>query len=195
MADKDITEREIIAEKLPGTALLICLFHTLRSFQREITSDKLGISQAERNLSLELLQKMAYSQTVQDYEIHVDQLRHSAPRAVIEYFERNWHPIRCQWVQGLKNNHCHYMNTTNNRLESINQKLKAVINRYSPMTTFLIKCVWSLKIEREHRALDVTVKRPIINFDDQDLSQYATTLTPFAFQYVKKQFHLIDKVN
>ena len=41
MADKDITERDIITEKLPGRGLLICFFHTLRRFRREITVDKL----------------------------------------------------------------------------------------------------------------------------------------------------------
>ena len=36
MADKDMNERSIITEKLPSASLLICLFHTLRTFRREI---------------------------------------------------------------------------------------------------------------------------------------------------------------
>ena len=44
MTDKDITEREVIYEKFPGKPLLICLFHTLRSFRREVTTDKLGVA-------------------------------------------------------------------------------------------------------------------------------------------------------
>ena len=145
---------------------------------------------AKATLNLSILHK-------QSYESQFVQLRQSVPCAVFDYVERNWHPIRSQWVEGLKNAHCHYMNTTNNRLESINQKLKAVVSRYSPMTTFfsdLMKCVWSLKIEREHRALDVTVKRSIMNFEDQGLRSYQASLTPFAFQYVEQQFGLSDKV-
>ena len=41
---KDMTERNVIKEQLPQANLLICLFHTLRSFRREVSCDKLGIS-------------------------------------------------------------------------------------------------------------------------------------------------------
>lgn len=37
MADKDMVERDIIAEKIPSAALMICLFHTLETFRREIS--------------------------------------------------------------------------------------------------------------------------------------------------------------
>ena len=40
MADKDMTEREVLAEKTPNAALMICLFHTLRTFCHEITTEK-----------------------------------------------------------------------------------------------------------------------------------------------------------
>ena len=48
MADKNMTERSAFAEKIPGAALMICLFHILRTFCREITSDKMGINAAQR---------------------------------------------------------------------------------------------------------------------------------------------------
>ena len=53
MADKDIGERDSI-KSFPDACVLICLFHTLRSFQREISSSKLGISAGKRALCLEL---------------------------------------------------------------------------------------------------------------------------------------------
>ena len=40
MADKDISEREILKGSFPQADILICLFHTLRSFRREITCEK-----------------------------------------------------------------------------------------------------------------------------------------------------------
>ena len=39
LTDKDMTEREVLAEKIPNAALMICLFHTLRTFHREITTE------------------------------------------------------------------------------------------------------------------------------------------------------------
>ena len=37
MSDKDMTARDLFKEKFPNSSLLICLFHSLKSFGREIT--------------------------------------------------------------------------------------------------------------------------------------------------------------
>ena len=39
MADKDMTERDVFAAAFPNSELLICLYHTFRSFRREIAVD------------------------------------------------------------------------------------------------------------------------------------------------------------
>ena len=56
MADKDMTQRQVIKEELPQAGLLICLFHTMRTFRREVTTEKMGISNDERIQALEILQ-------------------------------------------------------------------------------------------------------------------------------------------
>ena len=56
MADNDMTERQVITEELPQAGLLICLFHTMRTFRREVTTEKMGISNDERIQALEILQ-------------------------------------------------------------------------------------------------------------------------------------------
>ena len=67
MADKDIGERDVIKQHLPNAAVLICLFHTLRSLQREIMCEKMGISSGQRCLCLEIVQKMAYTTAESQY--------------------------------------------------------------------------------------------------------------------------------
>ena len=42
-----------------------------------------------------------------------------------------------QWVEGLKHDSCHHLNSTNNRLEAINQKIKSVMSKNSSVVTFL----------------------------------------------------------
>ena len=49
MADKDLTEREAFAAAFPNSELLIRLYHTFCTFQREITVDELDIMSGERN--------------------------------------------------------------------------------------------------------------------------------------------------
>ena len=61
MPDKDFIERDALTSQFPDSSILICLFHVLRTFRREITCDKLGITSAERVLALEIMLKMAYA--------------------------------------------------------------------------------------------------------------------------------------
>eukprot|EP00118_Oscarella_pearsei_P023727 m.287597 g.287597 ORF g.287597 m.287597 type:complete len:453 (+) comp40703_c0_seq36:596-1954(+) len=197
MTDKDITERDVIYDKLPGKQLLICLFHTLRTFRREVTQDKLGISQGERLQALETLQKLAYSQSGDEYGQWLEQLRLTTPATVVDYFMKNWHPIRSQWVEGMKTSHVNFFTSTNNRLESINHKLKAVIERYSPLPVFfsdLMKCIWSLQSERKYRATNLIVTVPTVVPANESIKEYQKALTPFAYNYVKKQFDLMKRV-
>ena len=56
MTDKDITEREVLAEKMSNAVSMICLFHTLRILRREIANyRKMGISAAQRITVLEIM--------------------------------------------------------------------------------------------------------------------------------------------
>ena len=197
MSDKDMTERDVLIEHLPNAKLLICLFHTLRSMRREISSEKLGISQAERMMCLEILNKMAYTQDDDEYARLHEQLQQCAPRPVLEYFNSNWHDIREQWVDGLKNANCNFMNRTNNRVESINQKLKMVVTRYSGITKFfqdLMKCLLSMATERGRRAIEATVKRQVSSSSNPILNQYMALLTPYAFEFLKSQLTFSQKV-
>ena len=52
MSDKDFNERAVFRRQFPTAALHICLFHTLRSFRREVTTEKLGIRPGERDHAL-----------------------------------------------------------------------------------------------------------------------------------------------
>ena len=198
MTDKDMTERDVIKQQLPQAGLVICLSHTLRTMRREISCEKLGISQSERFMSLELVSKMAYARSEEAYLQIYNEFNQCVPKGVLDYFNENWHTIRNEWVDGLKNLQCNFMNRTNNRLESINGKLKAVITKYSGMVQFfndLMQCINSLKLERNHRALQVVMKRRVSTFDTESaLGKYMAFLTPFAFDYIKEQFKLSEKV-
>lgn len=198
MADKDFIERDAFKAEFPDASILICLFHVLRTFRREITSDKLGITSAERSLVLEIIQKMAFARTALEYdELHQD-LVGANLRSVSDYFNTNWHPIREQWVDGLKNENVTFQNRTNNRIESINQKLKSVITKYSSLPQFfsqLLVAVDSLRVERDHRALSVFQKVRVTPFKpDSPEYSYMQILTPYALGYVVKQLDLAHKV-
>ena len=83
MADKDIGERDILKQSLPNASVLICLFHTLRSFRREVTCEKMGITPGQRTLCLDLVQRMAYASSEAQYISLYDQFQKDVPKQVV----------------------------------------------------------------------------------------------------------------
>ena len=114
----------------------ICLFHALRSFRREVTCDKLGIRPGERDHSLEVITQLAYSHSEDEYDDHYANLLESAPKSVINYYNANWHEIRHEWVECFKSVCVTLGERTNNRLESINSKVKSVCSKFVSLQRF-----------------------------------------------------------
>jgi len=73
---------------------------------------------------------MAYSTNEEEYTKNYEFLQHTGIQPVVDYTEDSWHPIKEEWEIGLKQS-VHFNNNTTNQLESINQKLKQVISKFS----------------------------------------------------------------
>ena len=58
-----LTDRDFVEKAEP----LLCFFHILQSFRREITFEKMGLCSCKRGHVLELCQKPAYSKSEADY--------------------------------------------------------------------------------------------------------------------------------
>ena len=198
MADKDMDERNVIKEAFPSASMLICLFHVLRTFRREISCEKLGITSGQRVCSLELLQKMAYASSEKEYQALYDELQEALPPQVIEYFDTNWHDIHEEWVLHGKAKSGSFLNSTNNRLESINAKLKQVIKRHSSLKDFitsLFTIIQSLRLERDHKAATMVQKVKVCAFEKgSPEAKYYEVLTSYASTFVTKQLNLAKRL-
>ena len=88
-------------------------------------------------LFLDLLQKLAYtySKSEEVYESNRKQLNDTGFTRVAEYFESNWHPIWHEWVACFITSF-NFNTRTNNRFESINQKINRVCSAFSDLQTF-----------------------------------------------------------
>ncbi|XP_050055993.1 uncharacterized protein LOC126549742 isoform X4 [Aphis gossypii] len=196
MTDKDMTERQVIKEIFPNVSLAICLFHVLRTFNREITCEKQNISPELRDQLKQIFEKMCYAQSEDDYNSLCQHLESKAPKSVFEYFLKNWHQIRHEWVTGLTFHNGNMLNNTNNRLESFNGKLKSVIPVFTNIDDFvdklfiLLKC---LRLERDRNAVNMVQKLPLVKTRHPDLSKYFSLLTPYSFMLVEKQFEAKSK--
>ncbi|CAH1738143.1 unnamed protein product [Aphis gossypii] len=191
ITDKDMKERNVIKQVFPNAALTICLFHTLKTFNREITCDKRNITPNERDTAKEIIQNIIYCKSELEYDKLYKHLKTVAPETVIEYYNKNWHGIRDEWVIGMTYMTGNFMNKTNNRLESFNGKLKSVISCFSTLEDFVeklfivLKCV---RLERDKNAVKLVQKHPIQTTQTPELHNYYDLLTPYAFNFLKKQF-------
>ena len=114
MSDKDFVEREAFKDCFKNASLLICVYRTSRSFRREVTCEKMGITSAQRLHTLEILQKIAYSKNDAEYAQNVELLQKTKFKSVADYCYENWHPIKEQWVLCYKDLFPNLGKTANN---------------------------------------------------------------------------------
>jgi zinc finger SWIM domain-containing protein 3 len=104
------------------------LFHTLQIFNREVSIRKLGLSNKDCEVAKEYVHKLAYSRSedsmIQDTTY--SQMKDNVHSDVIDYFQKNWEPMKAQWVLYLTFNNICFLNKTNNKVENINRKLKSI---------------------------------------------------------------------
>lgn len=74
----------------------------------------MGITPSNRDSCLEILQKMVFAKSEEEYNKLYDDLNLLASKSVLDYFNSQWHPIRDEWTLGVKLNFGTFMNTTNN---------------------------------------------------------------------------------
>ena len=199
MSDKDFTERDAFSCCFPNASLIICLYHTVRSFRRKIVCDKLGISSAERLHALEILQAMATSRSASEYDKHLTSLKNTNMQSIIDYVLENWDPIKEQWVAYYKDKSFNRGETTNNRLESTFAKIKSVCSRYASLMQFFTELFAVLKCfreERHHHYLMAIFRRDTEFFNiDKENQLFYNHLTPYAFDFVAKQLDLSTSVH
>lgn len=131
MSDKDSSERGAISTVFPKVKLQICRFYSMQIFQWYINFQ--GLLKIVKTECFKFFLEFIYC-----LRTLYRQFCRSVPVCVVQYFNKNWHEIRHQWtVFGMNNEN--YGNLTNNRLESLNQKLRNVMEKNNTLLQFLEK--------------------------------------------------------
>ena len=183
---------------LPHVKVLICLYHTLRTFIKEITMDKMSINNAQKTTCLELIQQMTHTEPDVEYNTLHDAFCQAAPPEVKAYFDKNWNPIKEEWVTGFKFSTGNFSNSTNNRLESLNGKLKQVVPKFSSLEHFIEQFFVILPVLRNERCYKAVVSyqnvRVVPHGPDSPKAAYTTFLSSYASSFVLQQIELSETV-
>lgn len=198
IGDKDFADRKVFEEKFPSAKIQICLFHALRTFKREVPL-KLGeLNTTLKKHVLEIFTDLAYSESEETYNIHYSKLISLNVQDLTEYYEKNWHSIKDEWVLYEQNRHFIIKNRTTNRLESLNQKLKSVVARYCTLGKFfhdIIISVVSTNVERDHKAITMVEKMPINSQHvDEVEKKIRNHLTAYSANHVCSEYHKSSKM-
>ena len=137
---------------------------------------------------------MAYAKNDAEYDGIYNQFVTTAPVQVKTYFNENWHPIKEEWVMGFKFSTGNFLNATNNRLESINGKLKQVITKYSSLEFFIEQFSIILPVLRSERTYKAVYSYQKVKVVPHALNspeaQYSQLLTSYATSFTLQQLVL-----
>ena len=195
LTDKDMSERNVSGKAMPQANLQLCMFHVPRNCRREVSVEKLGISVGEKIRALEILQDIVYSKSDEQYKLHYNKLCNDCSNAVISYY--NWHNIRKEWVDGLKDG-VNLGNRTNNRIESINDKVKSVFKHHSTLPEFaenFLIALKSLRTERDLKTVGMFQKKAVAPYPKESPEyKYRELVTPYAWSFILKQLMQMSEV-
>ncbi|KAI5754201.1 hypothetical protein M8J77_006720 [Diaphorina citri] len=196
--DKDFKERKSLQEELPHVSLKLCMFHTLRTFNRQITTEKMSINSETRKRVLRILQKMIYASNEEMYEQYYNQLLQLNLTKLSEYFNKNWHSIKEEWVVGLMKQEYTLNIVTTNHLECLNQKIKEVVTRNSPIIQFfkdLVTLLDSIYDEAKVKSIQMYTKKSTGPTNGSIEEKYSNLLTPFAYGIIINELSEIQNVD
>ena len=122
VVDKDFTEWKVLKEEFPDAKLLFCQWHVMKAmFKKMVDCD---VEKCERDNMRGLLRQLVYSKSAEEYEDTKKEVYSRSNKQFQTYFESQWDGCQEMWVTFKRDYNAHLGNTTNNRLESHNQKLK-----------------------------------------------------------------------
>ena len=89
----------------------------------------LDVPKDSRDEVSQLIRTIVHAKSEAEYERMRQELLDVTNQAFKQYFLNNWDSCREKWVTYLRDENVHFANTTNNRLECHNHKLKDVTTR------------------------------------------------------------------
>ena len=90
-----------------------------------------GVEKSKRDECRQLLRHLVHAKSQGDYQHYLKELFAITDDDFHDYFKENWEDCKPMWVTYERDQYLHFANTTNNRLECHNQKLKDLTSKSS----------------------------------------------------------------
>lgn len=190
LTSKELKHRHVYRSCFPDASLHICRLHVVEEMKKDISAGKMCVSAMEKLGVVTLLDRMAHAVSADCYDDIYDELQNTGLSKVMNYFNQKWHPLREEWVSGLKTS-VHFCNETLHRLDVLFDKVKDAVKKSSPLPHFcqdLQKVLQVLQKETDARiAAEIANKSGHVYEPNSVEHQFASFLTPYAFSEVLSQ--------
>lgn len=158
----------------------------------------MDVPKEQRDLARECIRKVVHSSTEDEYNNAKEDLSDATNTSFIGYFTNNWDNYKEQWVSFLRDQYLHFANTTNNRLECHNQKLKDVTSRSMSLSEMfknvLLFCRTNTS-EYSHKSFVEEFTSLSSAYDDvPGVSEITSSCTAYAAERIIEQLNVSRKI-
>ena len=130
--DKDFTEYKVLKDEFPNAVILYCQWHVIKALFKCLYD--CDVNKSDHDECCHIIRFLVYSSNQDEYERWRQELFDSTNEEFRKAFLSNWDGCKSMWVTFERDQAVHFAHTTNNRLESHNQKLKDVTSRSSSLS-------------------------------------------------------------
>ncbi len=194
--DKDFTELQTLQQEFPRAKVLFCQFHVIKYLFKQLA--ELDIAKENREEARELIRRLVHACSETEYTDLKGELLQVCNDAFKQYFTKCWDTCKVQWVSFLRDEYLHLANTTNNRLECHNQKLKDVTSRSMSLSEMFANVLLFCRTnaaEYSHKSFtEEFTSRNTENDDISGVREITSTCTAYAADRVVEQLKLSQTI-
>ena len=195
--DKDFTEYKVLKEEFPNAIVLYCQWHVIKALFKCLSD--YDVNKGDRDECRQLIRSLVFSSSQSEYERWKQELFDSTNEDFREAFVNNWDSCKSMWVTFERDEAIHFANTTNNRLDSHNQKLKDVTSRSSSLSEMfqnVLLYVRTAESETSHTSFtEEFTSRSTVDSDIPGVSEIQSVCTKYAADMIVNQLKVAKSVD
>ena len=186
----------MLKDEFPDATVLFCQWHVVKAMFKKVVD--CGVTKSDRDEARESLRRLVHAKDENEYVKLRQEVFDATNDEVKQYFLNNWDNCQNMWVTFKRDAYVHLGNTTNNRLECHNQKLKDLTSRTSSLSEMFENVLLFVRTsEAEYKQSSFTEEFTSASSADDGISgvpEIRAACTQYAATMIVEQLKLAHSV-
>ena len=187
----------MLKEEFLNAVILYCQWHVMKAMFKGMSD--CGVEKSNRDECCRIIQLLVHAESEVQHKELKQELIDEANDALERYFEDNWEECRSMWAMFERDQHMHFANNMNNRLESHNHKLKDLTSRSSSLSDmFQNVLLYARTSAAEYSQQSFTEEFTAQSGGDTDTpttQEIRSVCTQYAAELILEQLKLAESVS